>query len=438
MKKMKKLFAVLTAILLGVVLSGCGASVSEADSKSPDGGRVVVDFPSSLLKRSLIEKGVIGAESNTTVFGYRAYLIEYETKDEKGESVTASGLMVVPSESGLDEAGRKKLEYMKAKGFSTVLDGHGTIFADEEAPTVGASMQNVPEGSPTILSSLYGFVTLQPDYIGFGSSVGHQHPYLLEAPTANSMLDFAKAAKEFAEKKGIPLNGQLYITGYSEGGYAALSSAKAYEEGRDESGFSLQMSAPMAGPYLMYHVARGIVELDSIEHPSFIADVAYSYALAYGKSLSQLVQSPYDSMIERLFDGSYEMEEIEAVLPKLISGEGGLLREDVVDSILADDSDFWFNEALKENSPVYWAPKRAMFMLHCLGDDIVPYAISASSVSIMRDSYGAQSVSLIPVEAAISSNPDTSLRLSHTECALPAYAVAASIFANARKKTIGY
>jgi hypothetical protein len=435
---MSKILSTLIAALVGMVLAGCGASVSGPDSKSPDEGRVVVDFPSNLLKRSLIEKGVIEPESDTTVFGYKAYLIEYETTDEKGESVVASGLMVVPSENGLDEAGRKKLEYMKAKGFSTVLDGHGTIFADEEAPTVEASMQNVPEGSPIILSSLYGFVTLQPDYIGFGSSAEHHHPYLLEAPTADSMLDFAKAAKEFAEKKGIPLNGQLYITGYSEGGYAALSSAKAYEEGRDESGFSLLMSAPMAGPYLMYHVARGIVELDSIEHPSFIADVAYSYALAYGKSVSQLVQAPYDSMMERLFDGSYSMEEIDDILPEELSGEGGLLREDAVDSILAGDSDFWFNEALKENSPVYWAPKRAMVMLHCLGDDIVPYAISASSVSIMRDSYGAQSVSLVPVEAAVSSNPDTPLRLSHTECALPAYGVAASIFANLRKETIGY
>ena len=430
----KKQIILLGVMGLALFISGCGASVSESKDDGVKGGELVVDFPANLLKRSLIEKGILEADSNESVFGYRGYVIEYDTTNEKGERVKASGLIVVPTSEGVDSTAKEKLEYMKSKGFSIVSDDHGTIFANENAPSVKAAMQNIPQGSPIMLTSLFGFVTLQPDYIGFGSSANEYHPYLLKRSLASATADFIKAAKKFAKANHIPLNNQVYLTGYSEGGYAALATLEKMEQDSN----SVTYAAPMAGPYMMDKMAQSILAKDTITHPSFIADVAYAYSLTYNKPLSELVKSPYDGMLDTLFSGDMSIDEIDAALPKRVSGEDGLFQDEVVDRVLAEDSNYWFYDALQQNSTAYWAPKTPTKFIHCLGDDVVPYSMSEGTVNIMQNIYGATNVDILPVEVAITNNPDSELRLSHSECALPAYYVVGKLFANVRKETIGY
>jgi len=433
---LKKSLVYVGVVVVSFFISGCGTSVSEPDN-SIKGGELVVDFPADLLRKSLIERGLIEADSNITVFGYKGYLIEYPTRDEHGNSVLASGLMVVPSSRGVSSEDRKRLEFMKSKGFSLVSDDHGTITANDNAPTLKASLDNTPNGSPIILTSLYGFVTLQPDYIGFGSSDAKYHPYLLAKSSANATLDFVKAAVEFAKKNNIPLNNQLYLTGYSEGGYVSMASLKSYEDGYSVGDMSIVASAPMAGPYIMSAMAKAVLSQDTISHPAFMADVAYAYSMAYNKPASDLVNYPYDSMLEKLFDGSMSIDEIDAALPHKVSGDNGLFTDEATQKVLAEDSNFWFNKALKENNVAYWAPKTPVRLIQCIGDDVIPFSMSTGTADIMS-SIGANDVSVIAVEIAITGNQNTDLRLGHSDCATPAYAVTASLFASIRKQTIGY
>jgi len=432
----KKSLVYVGAVVVSFFISGCGTSVSEPDN-SVKGGELVVDFPADLLRKSLIERGLIDADSNITLFGYKGYLIEYPTRDEHGNSVLASGLMVVPSPKGMSSEDRKRLEFMKSKGFSVVSDDHGTITANDNAPTVKASLDNTPNGSPIILTSLYGFVTLQPDYIGFGSSDAKYHPYLLAKSSANATLDFVKAAVEFAKNNNIPLNKQLYLTGYSEGGYVSMASLKSYEDGYSIGDMSIIASAPMAGPYIMSEMAKAVLSQDTISHPAFMADVAYAYSMTYNKPTSDLVNYPYDSMLERLFDGSMNIDEIDATLPHRVSGDDGLFRDEATQKVLSEDPNFWFNSALKANDVAYWAPKTPVRLIQCMGDDVIPFSMSTKTADIMS-SMGAQDVAVVAVEPTITQNPDTDLRLGHSECATKAYLVAGEIFANIRKDSIGY
>ena len=431
---MKRGLILLSTIGIAMVMSGCGASVSGPDNDDIKGGELVVDFPANLLKQSLVEKGMIEPDSNITVFGYKGYLIEYDTTNEKGERVRASGLMVIPTASGLDKEGKEKLEYMKSKGFSIVSDDHGTIFENEHAPTVVASMQNVPDGSPILLTSLFGFVTLQPDYIGFGSSADEYHPYLLKHSSASATMDFIEAAKEFAKANKIPVNSQLFLTGYSEGGYVALATLEKMEE----EGKSVTYAAPMAGPYMMDKMAQAVLSMDSVSHPSFMADVAYAYSLTYNKSVSELIQSPYDSMLDTLYNGDLSIDEIDAALPHQMSGDGGLFTDSAVNGVLSGNSDYWFYGALQLNSTAYWKTKTPTSFIQCMGDDVIPFTMSTGTVSVMQTYYGAENVSVLPVEAAITGDPNTELRLTHGECAVPAYYVAGSLFAEIRRAAIGY
>ena len=412
-----------------IVLSGCGGGGSP-DNETVKGGEVVVDFPADLLRQKLIAAGTKGIDENTTVFGYKAYRIDYETVDGHGMPVTASGLMVVPTDYGTREQDAKALASMKQVGLSVVSDSHGTIFADREAPTAVAEATLAPDGSPIVLTSLSGFVTLQADYIGFGASKDRYHPYLLEHPSADTTVDFIKAAREFAEKNGIPLNSQLYLTGYSEGGYVALATLHALEAQEE----SVTYAAPMAGPYMMDQMALGVLSRDTLPIPSFMADVAFAYALHYDRNVSELINEPYASELPTLFDGRYARPEIDAKLPHTVEG---LFTQEAITGVLNQDPTYWFYGALLENSTAYWGPQTPVRLVQCLGDDVVPFAMSQGSAQAMAK-FGARDVGVIPVEIAITGDPQTSLRYGHVECAAPAYGVVAKIFAKVRRETIGY
>lgn len=408
-------------VLSALFFVGCGSNLHQPDNESVIGGEVVVDLDGASIKQSLIDKGVPGVDANTTVYGYKAYKIPYTTTDEEGNSVKVSGLMVVPT--GVPDA-------VKQLGFSTVSDDHDTIMANADAPTVRASNSSAPEGAPVILTALYAFVTLQPDYIGFGDSVEHYHPFLLKKSTANATVDFIKVARKFASDNGINLNGQLFLTGYSEGGYAALATLEKIEQ---EGELQVTLAVPMAGPYDMNQTAMGQLSQDVLPIPSYVAYVAYAYTLAYNQDLSSVFNEPYDSQVKTLFDGSQARPEID---PQLPNATDGLIDPNFRYDFLTNPYN-WLREATLENNVNEWGPQTPVRLVHCLGDNVVPFPMAQLAEATMK-AYGAADVSIVPVEVAVTQDPSTALRYNHFECGPVAYGVAGNIFAQTRKATIGY
>ncbi|RUM70215.1 MAG: hypothetical protein DSZ08_05175 [Sulfurovum sp.] len=403
-----------------VLLSGCG-NLDQPDNETVNGGEVVVDLDGQSIKKSLLQSGISGVDNNTTVYGYKAYKIPYTTTDEQGDSVEASGLMVVPK-------GLPALVYTKL-GLSMVSDDHGTIFANQESPTKLASLNNAPSGSSVILTSLFGFVTLQPDYIGFGDSNKHYHPFVLKKSLANATVDFIKAAKQFALKNAITLNGQLFLTGYSEGGYAALATLQKIEK---EEEMSVTMAAPMAGPYALTLMAKKVLSAPTLSVPSFMADVGYAYALTYDQDVASVINEPYASTLEGLLDGSKVRTQIDAKLIKKTTGADGLFNPLFVQGFFTNPN-HWFVKATEKNNLHNWVPKTAVRFMHCQGDEVIPYALSTLTVKTMS-AMGAKNIALLPVEKTMG----LPKLLEHAECASVAYGVAGNIFAQTRKNTVGY
>ena len=430
---MKNIVKILIASIVMFIAVGCGGSSDPGELKveKVKGGELIADVPANILKGKLIEKG--SAEKNTTVFGFKAYKIPYTTTDDKGKKVKASGVMIVPTSENADGKTIQKLEFMKAKGLAMAVDCHGTIFSNDEAPSVSIEKSASAEGVGIIFSSMLGFVTLQADYIGFGDSKDHYQAYLLKKSSANSVVDFTKAAIEFAKANNIPLatSKDIYLTGYSQGGYVALASLKKFEAKE----YNVVMATPMAGPYLLDPIANKVLHSDTIKVPSFMAAVAYSYAKTYDKSVNELIQEPYASKLPNLYDGSLTRPEIDKKLTTKIKGSGGLF----TDSIATNYQGSWFQKSLQANSVVDFTPKTPIEMLHCLGDDVVDYNVSKITHDVFVNQLGANHVNLTPVEVAITKNPQTALRLGHVDCALPAYKVSAYMFATMRKNTpLGY
>jgi len=424
---MRQTLTKLLYVVAAIVISGC-STLDQPNNPEVVDGEMVVNFPQELMKETLISKGII--EKNGTAFGYIAYAIPYTTTDESGKEVKVSGLMTVPD--GMPEAVSTQI------GYSIVSDDHGTIFANIDAPTVFASSQNKPGGSAIIFTSMAGFVTLQPDYIGFGDSSDHYHPFILRKSLANATVDFIKAAKSFAIKNGIKLNGQVFVTGYSEGGYAAMATLQKIEA---DGEMTVDLTAPMAGPYALDPMAMGVLSKPKLSVPSFMANVAYAYAKTYNKPIAEIINEPYASMLDKLFNGENNRTEIDPKLTQTTTGIDGLFVQEFVTDF-SQNPDNWFKKAVVENNLHTWLPKSSVSLIHCIGDDVIPYAISELTKGTMNHMAGLMGVSvdvsLVPVEVALTGDPATKLRYGHAECAPKAYGVAAKLFGKIRKIKMGY
>jgi Secretory lipase len=135
--------------------------------------------------------------------------------DGANRPIVASGLVALP----IKPNGRRApvLSYQ-----------HGTIFKDAEAPSNAMK----PEEPPLVFASL-GYIVLAADYVGYGVSKGAPHPYLLSAPAAAAVNDLITAARLWRQQAGSPgptANGQLFLAGYSEGGYATAAAHRELQQ----------------------------------------------------------------------------------------------------------------------------------------------------------------------------------------------------------------
>jgi dipeptidyl aminopeptidase/acylaminoacyl peptidase len=150
---------------------------------------------------------------------------------------------------------------------------HGTRFTDSEAPSRNS-------GSDPILLALagIGYIVVITDYIGYVASANEVHPYLHAQGLAASIIDMVRASRQLLARHNIATNGQLFLTGYSEGGYATLAAQKEMEQNLPQE-FPLTASMAAAGPYDMSATAQHFVGLATNPKPAITGFVfkAYDY-----------------------------------------------------------------------------------------------------------------------------------------------------------------
>ncbi len=310
------------------------------------------------------------------------YKISYST-EYKGEEIVASGVVALPV---MEEA----------KGILSFQ--HGTIAADEQAPSNSLTTNDLLVYA-TVASA--GLVVSIPDYIGFGASVDIMHPYYDEDLTASAVVDQLYAARELAAAAGLSISDDLYLAGYSQGGYATMATHKYYEE-KDIDGFDLKVSFPAAGGYDVKGVRDYFFKQETYDEPFFIAYVAESYRVTYDWSnpLTTYFKEPYASRIPNLFGGDLSGSEINMQLTNVID-------ELVAADYLENTNDAKYdeiNEAFENNSLTDWTPGIDMIMYHGSADITVPYENSVevfnhfntNKVSFITITDGTHSTSFIP------------------------------------------
>ncbi len=411
---MRGIFSLLILILSFIFIS-CENS-SREDTSNLIYGEKVLSIPPDLMREILDNDGI---PHGSIVFGYDAYKIVYETVDDFGNKVRASGILTIPVLPDTIPEEKRKLY-----SFPVVLNHHGTIFLNEEAP----SYNYMPGKNSTfpiiaLFTGIYGFATAMPDYIGYGESKDHYHPYMIQKSLARASIDMLKASIDFCEKNGILIKRDTYITGYSEGGYGAMATAKMLQE-KPEILINVKGVAPLDGVYDLEKMGLAVVSQETIKYPAFIGFMLFSYSNTYPKDviLNQIVQEPYATRIPQLFDGTKTGLEITLQLTQ--NTQELFYPEYIQDFVLNTENPF--RVKLRENNTDNWAPSFKMKIIHCRHDDVLPFALVQLSFNKMI-ANGGKEIELVDPEDVFSNIVDND-GWSHTECAPYAYQIAAKWF----------
>ena len=367
------------ALVLTASLAACGGGGSDTTAPTPpptqetpsdpvqppstartgrlESAALLSSIPAADITAALADKASL-AQGVVPRYAVTSYRLEYLTTDADGREVRASGLVSVPQKA----LGSK----------SPVLSyQHGTIFRDAEAP----SNQAVASEVAVVLASL-GYIVLAPDYVGFGASKGTPHPYLLAEPSAAATVDFLTAARTWRGQANVADNGQLFLTGYSEGGYVTMAAHRALQATNSPHLQALRMVVPGAGPYDVQATMDGLIRLVRDQQPL----------------LGALINPGFLSYL----GGTTQREVRRALVRALIPGDADVSYDTrFIDRFLADDV-----QTLARISSVYdYKPNVPVRLYHGRDDRTVPYASSENTVRAMQARGAADLVSLTDCRA---------------------------------------
>lgn len=251
-------------------------------------------------------------------YDLRLYSVSYYTEDAKGRIVPTAGVVIIP----VTPAGTK---------VPLISFQHGTMLEEKQAPTVS----NGPElGMAVAMASSSGFMMSVPDHLGLGfEALKHPdqyHPYCQWAPLGRDNGDMLVAVQSLLKDptfqgavKDLPApNGQLFLTGYSEGGYLTLGLHRELEAHPEQYGnLKVTGSAPLSGPYaISTTMLQKLMERQPFASPYFAPYLLVTLNQTYGifASPDQYLASPYDQTIPRLIDGKHPDVEVNKAMPQFI------------------------------------------------------------------------------------------------------------------------
>ena len=347
------------------------------------------------------------------IYDVDLYKVLYETLDVHGALDTASGLLIVPN--SIHDT------------YPMLTYQHGTVSERWDVPSElrgGAGL--------AILFGGLGYVSTAADFLGLGEARG-VHPYVHADTEASAAIDLIRAAKEFATNNNVLVNDQLFITGYSQGGHAAMATHREIERNLSNE-FTVTASAPMSGPY---SVSDKMVDFTLGDEPYFttayLGWLVISYEEAYGNIYNELgdfFKPNYAPFIEQFKNEEINLITLNFLLNGQLNLNGGLfpknMLQDSIRDIILNDVDHPINDALIDNDVFDWAPTAPTRLFYCTADDQVTFenAILANEVMNMN---GATDV------MAMDKGPD----LGHGGCVTPATQATIDFFAQFQNIAVG-
>ncbi|MCX6277214.1 MAG: hypothetical protein NT004_03845 [Bacteroidetes bacterium] len=290
----------------------------------------------------------------------KAVSIVYNTVGPDGEPILASGAIFYPSAD---------IDYER---LGTILGVHYTYGANYEVPS---QKMAVTEG----LFSLFGYVVVAPDYIGYGASKDKVHPYYDVVSTGQVSADMLLAAKEYFASISRKVSHKVTVMGYSQGGQASLSFLRFVEtEPLYQDAFVIDQVFAGGGAYDLIKSYDAFVKKDYSSQPVTIPLLVLG--LNYGENLNldlkQMFAEPlYSNYNEWIISKKYTTDEVTAMMKETKLTK--IMAPEAFDTTNPNTKKF--RNALRKNSLIVygkitnWTPKAKITLLHATDDTIVPY-----------------------------------------------------------------
>jgi len=245
------------------------------------------------------------------------------------------------------------------------------------------TLSNPAEAETALLTGFLaaqGYVVVATDYLGYADSDFPFHPYLHADTQASTTIDAIRAARTALDRLGVPLSGKLFLTGYSQGGHAAMATHRAIEA--DQSlGLTVTAAGPMSGPYDMtnaFVAGLGFLPSGTGGSSVFTPFVVTSWQKIYGNlyaTPTDFFKSPYVTGIESLLPGALTFEQLYAQ-GKLPVDLGDLLTPKAIADV--GDANSGFRKALAANTLLGWTPKAPLLLCGGAKDPVVLYAVNTA------------------------------------------------------------
>lgn len=221
--------------------------------------------------------------------GVDVHQIRYNTLDPAQQPTISSGALMIPTGTNAACQGARPI----------VVYTHGT--SAEKAYNI-ADLSNSENAEGLLIAAAFaaqGYIVVAPNYAGFDSSTLPYHPYLHAEQQAKDTFDALTAARSALPTSTAPTitdNGQLFITGYSQGGHVAMATHRLMQT----NGATVTASAPMSGPYALGAFGDAIFQGQVIKSaPLLLSWTITTYQRAYGN----LYANPTDAFDPRYATG---------------------------------------------------------------------------------------------------------------------------------------
>lgn len=317
----------------------------------------ILNYPAATIRQQLgVWQGIYPdatALITNTAYSVDVYKITYNTV-YKGETILASGLVCMPQSQ---------------ESFPIISFQNGTNTNKSDCPSENPTNYNY-----SLLEYMAGngYIITFPDYIGFGASAQILHPYYDRETTDRAVIDMISACHELLAEKDIKakFNGEHFLMGYSQGGWATLSALKNIET---NSGTTIPVIATScgAGAYDMMAMSDYVLAQKVYPGPLYLPYFIYSQQVfgAHTDPLSKFFNEPYASRIPELFKGTYSNDQVNTQLNDTIAV---LLKSNMI-SDFGTGTDFApLRSLLVKNSVSAWLPTSKINFYHGSADLNVP------------------------------------------------------------------
>lgn len=375
-------------VLTGMILAGCGGN---NDSPTPRGK--LIGIPTEKSTQSITQ-----LDSVTTINGLQVLVgpakcdvkmvqINYQTPGvQPGEMTNASAAVLIPS--GDDPSCQGPLPLIAfARG--TELDKIHTN-ADPTDKLAKLLM--------TFFAS-QGYAVVATDYLGYALSSYPYHPYMHADSEASAVIDSIRATRNAASTLGLTLNGKVMLSGYSQGGHAAMATQRVIE--RDNAGeFNLVAAAHLAGPYYVSKALIGGASTPILGVQYFTPFQITAWQKIYGNlynNVSDVFNAPYASFIEGLFpvvNYPADLAKLPASATAPATAMDLVFKAGFMTDLATNPSNATIVAARKQDL-LGWDPKAPTTLCGGSGDTTVNFSVNAQA---LRDDFLSRGVTVTLVD----------------------------------------